>query len=161
MVGGAGGRWAVTGVLAEERQPEGTGAEGLLDCVKRDVMVTERRGGGPEMGPGEAGCWWPGLGGGGAGKAASLGAAFTHKYTRVCTTGGSICTRLTQRDLRCHHPAGRHRPPGPSARGATASQAPAVPIPGRHCVLRDPARNRRGRASAHLLQERCLLSPPE
>jgi len=64
MVGGAGGRWALTGVLAEEREPEGAGAEGLPDCVKRDVVVTERRGGGPKMGPGEAGFWWPGLGGG-------------------------------------------------------------------------------------------------
>ena len=83
MVGGAGGRWALTGVLAEERELEGAGAEGLPDCVKRDVVVTERRGGGPKMGPGEAGFWWPGLGGGALGKQPALG-LHSHTSTHVC-----------------------------------------------------------------------------
>ena len=45
--GGAGGSWAVTGVLAEERQPEGTGAEGPPDCVNAERGEVKALGGAP------------------------------------------------------------------------------------------------------------------
>lgn len=72
----------MTGVSAEERQPEGTGAEGPPDCVTAERGEVKALGGAP-MKQAAGGLDW--VGGQRAGKAASLGAACTYMRARVCT----------------------------------------------------------------------------
>lgn len=71
----------MTGVSAEERQPEGTGAEGPPDCVTAERGEVKAPGGAPTK-QAAGGLDW--VGGQGAGKAASLGAACTHMCVHVC-----------------------------------------------------------------------------
>ena len=147
MAGEAGGSWAVTGVLAEEREPEGAGAEGLPDCVKRDMVVMQREErGGPRKGPRGSRMLvaWTGLRGGGLGKQPALG-LHSRTCTHVCAQrvalsahGSPSVTFDVTIQLAATASRGHQQevllPPG----------APAVPTPGQHCVLRVPGQKQAG-----------------